>query len=222
MADETNRPDATASSAEAASEAQGTSTAAAASASAQASAEADAAAASKDDAATVAKLTAEVEKLEGQIGDLTDRLLRAHAEMDNLRKRAEREKEETAKYAITKFAREIVNVADNFERAVQAVPAGAAEENPTLKALVEGVSMTERAFLAALEKSGVRRINPKGEPFKPAPAPGGDGGAEPGRRFRHCDGSFPGRLCHRRPLSSPRHGRRRQGRPEGEASRSSG
>ena len=118
-------------------------------------------------ATAVAKLTAEVEKLESQIADLTDRLLRAHAEMDNLRKRAEREKEETAKYAITKFAREIVNVADNFERAVQAVPAGAAEENPTLKALVEGVTMTERAFISALEKSGVRRINPRGETFNP-------------------------------------------------------
>ena len=65
--------------------------------------------------------------LEGRIADLTDRLLRAHAEMDNLRKRTEREKEDTAKYAISKFARDIVGVGDNFQRATAAVPPGAAE-----------------------------------------------------------------------------------------------
>jgi molecular chaperone GrpE len=114
-----------------------------------------------------AKLAAEVETLHGQIADLTDRLLRAHADIDNLRKRLEREKEETAKYAITRFAREVVTVADNFERAVQAVPAGAAEKDAALKALVEGVNMTEREFINVLERNGVRRVVPKGETFNP-------------------------------------------------------
>jgi molecular chaperone GrpE len=114
-----------------------------------------------------AKLAAEVETLHGQIADLTDRLLRAHADIDNLRKRLEREKEETAKYAITRFAREVVTVADNFERAVQAVPAGAAEKDAALKALVEGVNMTEREFVNVLERNGVRRVVPKGEAFNP-------------------------------------------------------
>lgn len=113
------------------------------------------------------KLAAEVETLQGQIADLTDRLLRAHADIDNLRKRLEREKEETAKYAITRFAREVVTVADNFERAVQAVPAGAAEQDAALKALVEGVTMTEREFINVLERNGVRRVVPKGEAFNP-------------------------------------------------------
>jgi molecular chaperone GrpE len=113
------------------------------------------------------RLGAEVDTLKGQIADLTDRLLRAHAEMDNMRKRAEREREETAKYAITKFARDVVNVADNFERAIQAVPAGAADNDPALKSLVEGVSMTEREFLNVLDRNGVKRINPKGEAFNP-------------------------------------------------------
>jgi molecular chaperone GrpE len=113
------------------------------------------------------KLAAEVETLHGQIADLTDRLLRAHADIDNLRKRLEREKEETAKYAITRFAREVVTVADNFERAVQAVPAGAAEQDAALKALVEGVNMTEREFVNVLERNGVRRVVPKGEAFNP-------------------------------------------------------
>ncbi|HML43855.1 MAG: nucleotide exchange factor GrpE [Hyphomicrobium zavarzinii] len=115
----------------------------------------------------VLRLGAEVDTLKGQVSDLTDRLLRAHAEMDNVRKRLEREREETAKYAITKFARDVVNVADNFERAIQAVPAGAADQDAALKALVEGVSMTEREFLNVLERNGVRRITPKGEPFNP-------------------------------------------------------
>ncbi len=114
-----------------------------------------------------ADLEATIDTLKGQIGDLTDRLLRAHAEMDNLRKRAEREKEETSKYAITRFARDVVTVADNFERAVQAVPPGAAEQDSALKSLVEGVSMTEREFLNVLERYGVKRIAPKGEMFNP-------------------------------------------------------
>lgn len=113
------------------------------------------------------RLAAEVDTLQGQVADLTDRLLRAHAEMDNVRKRAEREREETAKYAISKFARDVVTVADNFERAIQAVPDGAAEQDAALKGLIDGVSMTEREFLNVLEKNGVRRIVPKGEAFNP-------------------------------------------------------
>lgn len=123
--------------------------------------------AASDPVEEAARLAAEVDTLQGQIADLTDRLLRAHAEMDNIRKRAEREREETAKYAITKFARDVVTVADNFERAIQAVPAGAAELDEALKSLVEGVSMTEREFLNVLERNGVRRVNPKGEIFNP-------------------------------------------------------
>ena len=110
---------------------------------------------------------ARVTELEGQIADLTDRLLRAHADLDNLRKRMEREKEETAKYAISKFALAIVGVSDNFERAIGSVPAAAVTEGSPLKALLEGVSMTEREFLNVLDRHGVKRIDPKGEPFNP-------------------------------------------------------
>jgi molecular chaperone GrpE len=110
---------------------------------------------------------AEVAELQEQIADLTDRLLRAHAEMDNLRKRNERDKEDTAKYAITKFAREILGIGDNLQRAIGAVPAGAADEDPALKALIDGVSMTEREFCNILDRHGVKRIDPSGEPFNP-------------------------------------------------------
>ena len=114
-----------------------------------------------------AVLSARNAELEGQIKDLTDRLLRAHADLDNLRKRLEREKEETAKYAITRFAQAVVGVADNFERAIGSVPAAAVAEGGPLKALLDGVSMTEREFLNVLEKHGVKRISPQGEAFNP-------------------------------------------------------
>ncbi|MEO8420653.1 MAG: nucleotide exchange factor GrpE [Hyphomicrobium sp.] len=110
---------------------------------------------------------AQLATLEGRIADLTDRLLRAHAEMDNLRKRTERDKEDTAKYAISKFARDILGVGDNLQRATAAVPPGAADADPALKALVEGVSMTEREFVNVLERNGVKRLDPEGQPFNP-------------------------------------------------------
>ena len=105
--------------------------------------------------------------LQAEAADLKDRLLRAHAEVENIRKRSEREKEETAKYAVTKLARDIVNVGDNFLRAIDAVPAGAAEQDPALKSFLEGVTMTERELLNVLERHGIRRVQPMNEPFNP-------------------------------------------------------
>ncbi|MDX2257761.1 MAG: nucleotide exchange factor GrpE [Hyphomicrobiaceae bacterium] len=116
-----------------------------------------------EDAGYVRKIA----ELERQIGDLTDRLVRAHAEIQNLHRRRERDVADAAKYAISKFAGDTVGIADNFERALGAVPAGAANDNPMLRALVEGVSMTEREFFNVLEKHGVKRIKPMGEPFDP-------------------------------------------------------
>lgn len=110
---------------------------------------------------------ADAATLQAQIEDLTDRLLRAHAEMENIRKRTERDKEDTAKYAISKFAREVLGIGDNLQRAIAAVPPGAADEDPALKALVDGVSMTEREFLNILDRHGIKRVDPSGEPFNP-------------------------------------------------------
>ena len=105
--------------------------------------------------------------LRAEVADLKDKLLRAHAEVENIRKRAEREREETAKYAITRLARDIVTVGDNFQRAIDAVPAGAAEQDSALKSFLEGVTMTERELLNALERYGIKRVDPKDEPFNP-------------------------------------------------------
>jgi molecular chaperone GrpE len=108
-----------------------------------------------------------IAELRREISDLKDKILRAHAEVDNIRKRTEREKIDTAKYAVTKFAQEIVNVGDNFQRAITAVPAGAAEADPALASLLEGVNLTEREFLNVLERHGVERVDPMGEAFNP-------------------------------------------------------
>jgi molecular chaperone GrpE len=105
--------------------------------------------------------------LEAEAVDLKDRLLRAHAEVENIRKRSEREKEETAKYAITRLAREIVGVGDNFQRAIDAVPPGAADQDSALKSFLEGVTMTERELLNVLERHGIRRVQPLNEIFNP-------------------------------------------------------
>lgn len=108
-----------------------------------------------------------IAQLRAEAADLKDKLLRAHAEMENIRKRTEREKEETAKYAVTRFARDIVNVGDNFQRAIDAVPAGAAEQDAALKSFLEGVTMTERELLNVLERYGIKRIHPMNDPFNP-------------------------------------------------------
>lgn len=115
----------------------------------------------------VGEQSPDIATLEGRISELTDRLLRAHADMENLRKRTERDKEETAKYAITKFAREVLSIGDNLQRAITAVPPGAADADPALKVLVDGVSLTEREFFNILERNGVKRIVPEGQPFNP-------------------------------------------------------
>ena len=108
-----------------------------------------------------------IDKLRAENADLRDRLLRAHAEMDNIRKRTDREKSEAHKYAVTRFARDIVTVGDNFQRAIEAVPADAIEQDPTLKSFLEGVTMTERELINTLERHGIKRIDPKGQPFNP-------------------------------------------------------
>jgi molecular chaperone GrpE len=108
-----------------------------------------------------------VEAKEAQLEASNDKYLRARADLDNMRKRVEREKEDTAKYAITKFARDVVQVADNFERAIMSVPAEAKINNAALNSLLDGVTLTEREFLNVLERHGVKRISPQGEAFNP-------------------------------------------------------
>lgn len=113
------------------------------------------------------QLKAIIGALQADLEAKSQEVLRLVADMDNLRKRTEREKQETAKFAISKFAVDIIGVTDNFERAMQAVPAGAAEADPALASLVEGVDMIDGQLKAVLEKHGVKRIWPEGEILNP-------------------------------------------------------
>jgi molecular chaperone GrpE len=105
--------------------------------------------------------------LQAEGADFKDKWLRAQAEVENIRKRTEREKEDIAKYAIARLARDVVGVGDNFQRAIEAVPAGAAEKDPALKSFIDGVTMIERELLNALERYGIKRMHPMNEPFNP-------------------------------------------------------
>ncbi len=101
---------------------------------------------------------------EAEVASLKDQLLRALAEQENLRRRAERDREDSRKFAIAGFAKDLVNVAENLRRALDAVPAPLREDE-TAKPLLTGVEMTERELMAAFERHGVRRIDPLGQPF---------------------------------------------------------
>lgn len=96
---------------------------------------------------------------------LKDQLLRALAEAENVRRRAQREREDAAKYAIANFARDVLQVSDNLHRALEAIPQAALASDEALKNLHEGVSATERQLDAALERQQVKRVWPMGEKF---------------------------------------------------------
>jgi molecular chaperone GrpE len=102
--------------------------------------------------------------LAAEIAALKDQLLRALAETENVRRRMEREREDTAKFAISKFAANLLPVADNLRRAIEAVPADQ-HDNMLVKKVVEGIEATERSLLQAFEKSDIVQIDAMGKPF---------------------------------------------------------
>lgn len=107
-------------------------------------------------------------KIEAERDDLKDKLLRTLADMENLRRRTEREIADAKAYAVTSFARDMLGAADNLRRAQESLPDSArSTEEPALKALIEGVDLTERDLLKTLERHGVRKIEPLGEKFDP-------------------------------------------------------
>ena len=103
-----------------------------------------------------------------EAAEMKNRLLRALADMENLRKRTEREVADARQYGIAAFARDILSVADNFRRALETVgPDLRAGADAAVNSLIEGVELTERELLKALEKNGIRKIEPLGEKFDP-------------------------------------------------------
>jgi molecular chaperone GrpE len=112
-----------------------------------------------------AELATLLAKAEGELAETKDKLLRALAETENIRRRAQRDSDDARKYAASKFAGDMLDVADNLRRALASVE-GVTVQDDHIKALVEGVAATERALLSAFERHGIKRIEPQlGERF---------------------------------------------------------
>jgi molecular chaperone GrpE len=125
----------------------------------------------EDDAAALeaaARQPAPSTALEREHAEMKDRLLRTLAEMENLRRRTEREVADARLYGVANFARDVLGVADNMRRALDAVTTELrASTDAGAKALIDGVELTERELLKALEKNGMRQFSPQGEKFDP-------------------------------------------------------
>ena len=103
--------------------------------------------------------------LEEEVAKLRDQLLRAVAETDNVRKRAERDREEISKYAISKFAGDMVSVLENLKRASESMTAETRAASPDLNNLAQGVDMTLQELLSTFERHGIKRVDPQGQKF---------------------------------------------------------
>jgi molecular chaperone GrpE len=122
--------------------------------------------ASANTAAKDSELSQKITQLEADLAKANDNLIRTLADMENLRKRSIREREDAGKFAISNFARDLLDVADTFGRALSSIP-------PELRAddkmnnFVQGIEATERSLLNCFEKNGIRKIEPLDEPFNP-------------------------------------------------------
>jgi len=103
-------------------------------------------------------------ELEAELAEQKDRLLRALAETENVRRRAQREREDASKYAVAGFAKDLLSAADNLRRALDSLPEAEVKDERT-RSLLEGLAATERELLGVFERHGIRRIDPQGEPF---------------------------------------------------------
>ncbi|MEF1255769.1 MULTISPECIES: nucleotide exchange factor GrpE [unclassified Vibrio] len=113
--------------------------------------------------AKIAQLEAALLSSEAKVKEQQDSVLRAKAEVENMRRRTETEIDKARKYALNKFAEELLPVIDNLERAIQA----ADTENEVIKPLLEGVELTHKTFVDTVSKFGLKEINPEGETFNP-------------------------------------------------------
>lgn len=109
-----------------------------------------------------------VELLKSENADLRDKFLRLAAEMDNLRRRTERDVKDAKSYSLAGFARDMLAVSDNLRRALEAIPDELKTNGEAgLNGLIEGVEMTERSMLSTLERHGVKKIDAEGQKFDP-------------------------------------------------------
>jgi molecular chaperone GrpE len=110
-------------------------------------------------------VAAEVEQLQAEKADLQDKLLRALAEAQNVRRRAQQDVERERKFGIERFAKDVLSVADNLGRALSVLPDDADAIDPALRNVIVGVQATERELQSVLERHGIKRIESLGRPF---------------------------------------------------------
>ena len=110
-------------------------------------------------------LQAVIEQKDGELAALKDQALRALAETENTRRRAERELADMSKYAVTGFARDLVSVLENLQRAVDSIPVEMKESQPAVANLAIGVEMTLKELLGVFNRQGIERIDPMGQKF---------------------------------------------------------
>lgn len=104
---------------------------------------------------------------EEEAADLKDKLLRALADMENLRRRSQKDREDALKYSAANFARDMLSVADNLRRAIESIPEEGDPDGAALVGFIEGIALTEKELLSTLERHGIRKIEPMGEKFDP-------------------------------------------------------
>jgi molecular chaperone GrpE len=117
------------------------------------------------DPAAVVAADEKIAKLEAEVAQLKDQLLRTLAEAENTRRRARKEVEDTAKYAIANLAKDLLSAPDNLRRALDNIPAEGRKNDELLDRLATGVEMVERELHAILERNGIKKIEPLGQPF---------------------------------------------------------
>jgi molecular chaperone GrpE len=116
---------------------------------------------------TLEEALQQIEVLNKDAAEAKDKMLRALADADNTRRRAERDRADTSKFAVTGFARDMLTVSDNLRRALNAIPEGQRKDNEQLNTIYEGVEATERELLRVFEKNNIVKIEPLGQKFDP-------------------------------------------------------
>jgi len=119
----------------------------------------------QDETSEAVDPVARIQELEAELADCNDKLMRALAETENVRRRAQRDREDAKKFAVSAFSREILSVADNMSRAMAAIDEKFRENNSEVEPLLVGLEMAEREMMATLEKFGIKRIDAEGSKF---------------------------------------------------------
>ncbi|MCB1532659.1 MAG: nucleotide exchange factor GrpE [Alphaproteobacteria bacterium] len=108
-----------------------------------------------------------IDALRAELEQNKEQMMRALAEAENTRKRAQKDREDASKFAVSGFAKDLLDVADNLRRALAAVPEDLLEADVRVKNLLDGIEGTERQLLRSFEKNGIQKLDPLGEPFDP-------------------------------------------------------